>query len=305
MRANTKTIVIVLVLAGIAYWGLFLGGFENLGLLLPGGGGTATLQVQTNDAIGEVVFSPAGASVKVWDKATGDDLGALTEDASNDGKWTSAYAVPIGSVVVVKVADSGNTYYTRQVERKVNAPAAGVDRVSILDPIKMYPRSATSSSDLAGALTTAGTAVTNATGIATGETDILVTLTAASGYTWGGQAYHDYETGKDYLGAFMVWDLTTTTASATITGPWWEHFSIGSHEYWIFKIPQIVNDADLAGDGTYSFTITFNNLAAAVDALDVACYTNAKTEDVMAKTFGTADTGNNSGELWIDIHLNS
>jgi hypothetical protein len=301
MRRNT---ILVLALIGIvAFWGFFLGGFDLLLNQMGGGGGTATLQVQTNDGITESVFSPAGAAVKVWDKATGEFLGPLTEDASNDGKWTSAFAVPVKSIIVVHVTDSGNTFYTRQVERIVHAPQAGVDRVSILDPINVWPRSATASDDLAGSLTTAGTAVTNATGIASGETDILVTLTASSAKAWGGQAYYDYEAKKEYIGAFMVWDLTTTTASATITGPYWEHFSIGSHEYWIFKIPQIINDDDIAGDGTYSFTLTFNNLAAAADSLDVACYTNAKLEDVMAKTFGTASTGSGTGELWIDIHL--
>jgi hypothetical protein len=287
------------VLAGVAYWGFFLGGFQQIGLWLGGEQGTATLQVQTNDAIGEVVFSPAGASVKVWDKSTGEYLGPLTEDASNDGKWTSAYAVDINSIIVLKVEDSGNTFYTCQVERMVNPPQAGVDRVSILDPINVNPRSATSGSDISGTLMTAGAEVDNSTNIASGETEIQIMLTVSSGKTWGGQAYYDYEAGDEYIGAFLVFDLTTTTARAVITGPYWEHFSMGSHEYWIFKIPQIVNDADLATDGTYSFTIQFNNLAAAADSLDIDFYTNAVLEDVLATSFGTSD----QGDSWTNIHL--
>ena len=271
----------------------------------PTGDSFVQLRVQTNDALGETVFSPAGASVKVWDKTSGDFLGALTEDSSHDGKWDSAFNVLVGSTVVLKVEDSGSTYYTRQVEQVVPEGASNVDRIGVLDPIEVYPRSATSLSDMTGTLMTAGVEVDNSTGIASGETDIQIILAVASGKTWGGQAYYDYETGKEYIGAFMVFDLTTTTASATITGGvLYANWETGSHEYWVFLLPQIHNDADVAGDGTYDFTITFNNLVAAADALDLGLYTNAKAEDVDAHNFGTNDAGGASaGECWTDIHL--
>jgi hypothetical protein len=266
--------------------------------------GRLKLEVQTDDAIGEAVFSPAGASVKVWD-SDGNWLGAMTEDSSVDGKWTGSFPVALGDIVILKVEDSGNTFYTTQVQREVTQPMTGVDRISILDPIKVYPRSATSASDIVGTMMTAGVEVDNSTGIATGETQLFISLTASSGKVWGGEAYYDYETNKEYLGAFMVFDLTTTTGRCTITGDIWEHFSVGSHEYWIIKLPQIVNDADLPNDGTYTFTITINNLVAATDCIDIHLGANAKVEDVKATSFGTNDAGLAQAEAWIDIHLNS
>lgn len=264
----------------------------------------ANLRVQTDDAIGETVFSPTNGYVKVW-STTGVYLGAMSEDSSHDGKWDGVFPVDVGSSVIIKVGDTDNTYYTNQVVRQVTAPAAGVDRVSILEPILMMPRSATSTSDIVGTIMTAGVEVDNTTGIASGETELLFSLTAASGKAWGGIPYFDYETGKEYLGAFLVFDLTTTTARATITGNVWKHFSIGAHEYWIIKIPQIVNDADLANDGTYSFSVTFNNLVAGSAALDIGLYANAKIEDVLATSFGTNDAGEASAEKWLNIALSS
>ena len=133
MARNTNGILALLIIGVLAFWGFFMGGFDLLfgGF---GGGGNVALRVQTNDAIGEAVFSPSGASVKVWDKATGEFLGALTEDSSNDGKWDSAYNVPVGSIVIVKVVDSGSTFYTRQVERVVPPGASGVDRIGVDTP---------------------------------------------------------------------------------------------------------------------------------------------------------------------------
>jgi hypothetical protein len=267
------------------------------------GGQEVALRVQTNDAITEAVFSPAGASVKVWNKATGVFLGALAEDGSHDGKWDSAFYVPVGTWVTVKVEDSGSTFHTRVVDRQVMPGASGVDRISVLLPIDVYPRSATDSSDLAGAMFVSGSEITNATGIASGTSDIVVMLTASSSKTYGGQAYTDPENPEDYyIGGFMVFALTTTTARATLTGADY-HFAIGSTEYWIYCFGQITNDDDDDTDGTITFHITFNNIAAAADALDVDCYDNAKLENVLAGSFGTSDTSGGVGELWIDIHL--
>jgi len=264
-----------------------------------------TLQVQTNDGIGEAVFSPTNAYVKVWDKATGIFLGALSEDSTFDGKWASAFTVPVFTTIVLKVGDTSSTYYTTQVERIVGPAAVGVDRISVLDPIDVYPRSATSASDIVGTIMTSGVEVDNSTGIASGETELDFSLTAASGKAWGGIGYWDYETGKEYIGAFLVFDLTTTTARATITGNIWQHFSIGSHEYWIIRLPQIVNDADLANDGTYTFSVTFNNLVAGSAALDIHLGVNAKLEDVLATSFGTNDAGESAAEAWLNIALSS
>jgi hypothetical protein len=266
-------------------------------------GGDVALRVQTNDGITETVFSPAGASVKVWNKATGEFLGALTEDSTHDGKWDSAFYVPVGTWLTIKVADSGSTYHTRVVDRQAMPGVSGVDRISVLAPIDVYPRSATDSADIEGAMFVSGSEITNATGIASGVSDIVVMLTASASKTYGGQAYTDPENPEDYyIGGFMVFDLTTTTARATLTG-YDYHFSIGSHEYWIYCFGQITNDDDDDTDGTLTFHVSFNNIAAAADALDVALYDNAVLEDVLAGSFGTADTGSGTGELWVDIHL--
>lgn len=295
---NILILALVLFIAGATYpqWATFLP--WNVNLPTP----EVTLQVQTDSKGAEAVFSPAGGSVKCWTKS-GVWLGAMSEDASIDGKWTSAWSVPVYTTVIIKVEDSASTFYTTQVERVVGPAAAGVDRVSILDPIEIPARSATSASDLVGTIMTAGVEVDNSTGIATGETEMEFTLTAASGKAWGGMPYFDYEVGKEYVGAFIVFDLTTTTARATITGNIWQHFSVGSHEYWIIRIPQIFNDADLTGDGSYSFSVTFNNLVAAASSLTIGAYQNAKLEDVLATSFGTNDAGYQEAELWQTISL--
>ena len=290
----------MIVLAGICYWGFFLGGFS----MLPGGDqGLVTLQVQTDNAATEAVFSPAGASVKCWDKATGAWLGSLSEDTTHNGKWDSAFAVEVGSIVVLKVEDSAHGFYLNQVERTVKQPAAGVDRISILDPIMMWPRSVNSDDDFTGTLMTAGVEVTNATNIAAGETDITISITVPSNKAWGGIDYYDYETQQEYIGGFLVFDLVTTTASAVITGPIAYHYAMGSHEYWIIKVGQVTNDGDLSGDGTWYCTVKFNNLVAAADCLDVEAYTNATLSAALARSFGTNQAGYQQDEAWMLIHL--
>jgi hypothetical protein len=296
---NVLIVALVLFIAGATYpqWGALLP--WNINPPTP----EVTLQVQTDNKGAETVFSPTNGYVKCWTKS-GEWLGAMSEDSSVDGKWTSAWSVPVFTTVVIKVGDTDNGFYVTQVDRIVGPAAAGVDRVSILDPIEVTSRSATSYSDIVGTIMTAGVEVDNTTGIVSGETELEFSLTVASGKGWGGQAYYDYETGKEYIGAFLVFDLLTTTARATITGNIWEHFSVGSHEYWIIKLPQIFNDADLTGDGTYSFSVTINNLVAGDNSLDIQLYTNAKLEDVMATSFGTDDAGQvTSGECWTDIQL--
>jgi hypothetical protein len=300
MRISGRTLLIVIVLGGILYWGFFLGGFNALG---PGTGEQVTLQVQTNNAYTEAVFSPAGASVKVWDTATGAFLGPLAEDSTHDGKWDSAFSVPVGTIVALKVEDSAHGFYLNQVERIVGSPAAGVDRIAILDPIDMKPRSVNSDDDFVGTMMTAGVEVDNSTGIASGETDILISITAPSNKAWGGIDYHCYETGYDYVGGFLVFDLTTTTARATITGPIAYHWQIGSHEYWVIKVGQIDNDGDISGDGTWTTTIRFNNLVAAASSLEVGAYTNSTIESLLATDFGTSQTGYQQAELWRTITL--
>jgi hypothetical protein len=300
MRISGKTLLIVIVLGGVLYWGVFLGGFS---ILNTGDGQMVTLQVQTNNAYTEAVFSPAGGSMKCWDKATGAFLGPLTEDSSHDGKWDSAFTVPVGSIIVLKVEDSASTFYLQQVERTVKPPAAGVDRISILDAINMYPRSAIEASDIVGTLMTAGVEVDNSTGIASGETDILISLTASSGKSWGGIDYYDYESGKEYCGGFIVIDLTTTTARATISGPIAYHWQIGSHEYWVIKVGQIHNDDDISGDGTWTTTIEINNLVAAAAAIDIGLYTNSTVESLLATDFGTSCSGETAAEAWLNIAL--
>lgn len=294
-----------IIVVAFFVWLIFFGGLSFILSFLPHSVQYVKLQLQTNDGIAETVFSPAGASVKVWDRDTGSYLGALSEDTSHDGKWDGAFPVLVGSWVLVKVADSGSTYYTNVFERLVPPGEVGVERIGILDPVDVYPRSATSASDLTGTMMTAGAEVDNSTGIATSETEIEFSLTAASGKAWGGHAYTDPESGDTYIGAFIVFDLTTTTARATITGSnVWNHWSVGSHEYWVFTVPQVINDDDISTDGTYHFTVTFNNLVAAADALDIGAYVNAVDEDVKATSFGTNDAGLAQAEAWIDIHLN-
>lgn len=273
-----------------------------------------------SDGLTDLAFTPAGSTAKfyVWPygaTAPYTDTVPLVFIAAGtetpDGTYTSTGAtVAVGTWVLVYIADSGNTYYTASVIRQVK-PLYGYATVSYLDPIKVYPRSATgaagygqTSGDKTASIMTNGALVTNATGVATGATTMQVNLAITSAKSWGSAGYVDPTTGYWYNPGFIIFDLDKTTARATIdttTNMIW-HGVIGVHEYWCFNVGQQVNDADVATDGIYSFNIQFTNQAAAADVLTIGFYTARRPSLIQQGSFGTTDLV--KAENLYQIHLN-
>jgi len=257
------------------------------------------ISVAISDGLTDAAFTPSGATCKFYQWPYGaaqpsGDVAALificTGTESPDGTFTSTGATClVGSYVLCYIQDSGNTYYTASIIRQVK-PVYGFATTSYLDPIKVYPRSATSSADKTATIMTAGALVTNATNIAAGITTQLVTLTIASAKSWGSAGYLEPTTGYYYTGGFIVYDLDRTTARAELTGgPLISHFVMGVHEYWVYLAGQTVNNANIATDGAWTMTITYNNMAAAADVMTLGFYTSRRLSLINQASFGTSD----------------
>lgn len=305
--------IVIVVLVVIAYaWPL-------LSPILPGPtGAQVTLMVNGQDANDDSAFTPAGASVKmyVWpyggltpaqvtngfktDIPALALIGAGTE--TPDGEYSTSATTAEGSFVYVYITDSGNTYYTCGVVRKVPfVVGEGISREAILDPITVYPRSATPSSDTAILITTGGVEKDNTTNMADGDYNVQIAIT--SGKAYGSAGYIDPATGYSYLPAHLVFDLTITTARMSLTGgPLFWHGQIGSNEYWCYEIGQSLNDADITGDGLWQMDATLDVTTTAADVLDIYWVSGgARYSGVVLGSFGTKDY--EKADNMLDVHL--
>ena len=94
-----------------------------------------------------------------------------------------------------------------------------------------------------------------------------------------------------------ILDADISTARCTVTGSniiW--HDSIGTHEYWVFRIPQFINDGDISDDGSYSFTFTMDITVGADDAMDIGYFVQRRPSQIQQASFGT-DYENNDDNL--------
>jgi hypothetical protein len=266
-------------------------------------GNNALYRVGLTDAATGDVVSPAGISVKffAWPfgalQPSAELSGPLTQigvgTETPDGVFTANMAYKIGSYVLVYITDSGDTYYSTSVVRQIPA-LTGSNTISDLEGIEVAPKSATSYSDIVFSIQTSGALVTNATGIASGITTMLVTATVADSKSWG-TSYLDPTTGYYYYGGLIVFDLTQTTARATIDGgPLIWNGVIGSHQYWVYDTGAIIHKTSVTTgpySGTWQMTLSFDNIAAAASALTVSAWPKgARMSNIHAASFGTAYT---------------
>lgn len=277
-------------------------------------GGEVTLMVQVVDGISDAVFSPADASVNYYRPTDPADVNKVGVDIepmaligagseSPDGEFTSSATGIEGEWVYIYT--SGTNYYTKGVWRQVPYVLhQGITTEAVLESIKVYPNTGPLAADVSLLITTGGVEKDNSTNFPTGVNDYRIEITATSAYAFGNEGYIDPETGYWYQGGFLVFDLDLTTARGEITSSdllpgALGHFTISSHEYWVFHVGQVVNDDDISGDGTKIITLTLDNQVAAANCLDIGIYVSRRPSYISSASFGT----NYEADSLTDVHF--
>jgi hypothetical protein len=275
-------------------------------------GGQVTLMVNLIDADDGSAVSPAGISVNFYEWTYGagipnDNIEPLTAigpaTETPDGEFTSSATTAEGSWVYVFIEDSGDTFYTTAAIRQVPfVLQQGISREAILDPIEVNPRTATSSDDVSIMVTSAGAEIDNSSAWAFGANDITVDVTASSGVSWGANRYIDPATGYLYYGGLLIFEYDLSTLRVVNTGgALLNTIEYGTTTYYIYEVGAILNDADVAGDGTWTTSISYDCTVGANNALDVHLIPFRRADQVNSASFGTSDTHYQTDDNMIDI----
>ncbi len=259
------------------------------------------------DGCTDAVFSPADASVKIYDphgltSMPAADVPAFdlidTLSETPDGEFTATRALPVGAWIYVYA--TGTNWYTAGWFLQVNPLGPGTSGEAIAETLKMYENSGTITADISGMLVSGGVEIDgdDATNNVTfGSASYRLDLTAAENYAFAYNDYVDPTTGYLYKGTIVVLDLDLTTARCTVTGASiFEHFTIGTHEYWVLSVPQFWNDAEYSDDGTYSLHFTIDVSVGADDAMDIGYHVARRPSQIKQASFGT-DYENNDDKL--------
>ena len=206
-----------------------------------------------------------------------------------DGEFTGTIALPVGMWVYLYVTETNafnfGGFYQIQPLR------AGTTGESEPILVQIVYNSGTLANDMSAMLVSGGVEVDGqeaTTNCSFGAASYRLDLTVAENYGFASANYVDPATGYLYQGGFVVLDLTTTTARCTVTGAGIiDHFSIGSHEYWVFDLPQFINDADITDDGTISISFMMDVTVGADDAMDVGYYDARRPSQISQASFGT------------------
>lgn len=313
-RTKLGSILLVLLLVGTGVVAAEYFGFIDLNPTwppqLPGNDGKPVFKVV--DGISDAAFSPADASVKIYDPgavmsmpsanvAPFDFIDTCSE--TPDGEFTSTASVLIGKTIYVYI--SGTNYYTVGYFVTVPDLAAGTSGECESVTLKIYPNSGTIGNDISAMFISAGAEVDSGTGnnVTFGSASYRLDLTAADGYAFGNNNYVDPETGYLYVGTFVVLSLDLSTARATITSPHTlHHYTISSVEYWVMGVPggQIINDDDVDDDGTVSLDMTIDVTVGADGALDIEFYTVRRVDQILQGSFGTSYENDDIDDLHLE-----
>jgi hypothetical protein len=260
----------------------------------------------TNTAT-DAAFS-AAPSVKLYDAGgltampTSDLPGPMdyldTLAETPDGEFTGTMSLPVGMWVYLYATDTNA--WTFGGFYKIPGPREGTTGEAKPIQVRVAYNSGTITSDISGMLVSAGAEVDgqDATNNVTfGSASYRLDLTVAENYGFAGTTYIDPATGYLYEGGIVVLDLDLTTARCTVTGAnIINHFTISSHEYWVLRVAQFINDADIDDDGTYSLSFTIDVSVGADDAMDVGYFYTRRPSQISQASFGT-DAENNDDNL--------
>lgn len=206
-----------------------------------------------------------------------------------DGEFTATISLPIGMWIYLYVTETNafnfGGFYQVQPLR------AGTTGESIPISLQIAYNSGTLANDMSAMLVSGGVEVDgqDATANVTfGASSYRLDMTVAEGYGFASKNYVDPATGYFYRGGFIVLDLDLTTARCTVTGSnIFEHFTIGTHEYWAIGFDQFINDAQVEDDGTYGTSVTIDVSVGADDAMDLGYYDARRPSQIKQASFGT------------------
>lgn len=296
-------ILVILVGAFVTYpmWSPFLAP------VIPPTGGDAIPVFKITNIATDAAFS-AAPTVKIYDAGgltsmpTSDLPGPMdyldTLSETPDGEFTATIALPVGMWIYLYATDTNAWNFGGFYQ--VPPLRAGTTGESEPIIVRVAYNSGTITSDISGMLVSGGVEVDgqDATNNVTfGAASYRLDLTVAANYGFAGTTYIDPATGYLYEGGIVVLDLDLTTARCTVTGSGIiNHFTISSHEYWVFRLPQFINDNDIDDDGTYSLSFTIDVTVGADDAMDVGYFYTRRPSQISQASFGT-DAENNDDNL--------
>jgi hypothetical protein len=160
----------------------------------------------------------------------------------------------------------------------------------------MYPRSAESADDIAVTVRNqAGTTISNASAVATGEQTWTFLFSVTANKAWGSEGYTDPETGYTYTGSVLVFRFQTAAGYSTQTLEGYSRHipGAGGYEYYVYNLPHMSNDGDVTGDESFTFSVTLNIIDGGSndDDLDIGLFPEPRSDQMVAGYFGEAFPG--------------
>lgn len=226
----------------------------------------------------------ASADIYIYD-AQGNYVEKITTDTDGVGQSVGEYNT--GQVIYVQAKKSG--YYTTPLQQFViptNVPAehtvVSIGKVSLLK--------ITTSVTLSGTNGTGYSLSNNAqlNGSEAVSLNLLISgLDSDTGYG-APSDYTDKESGIEYKGGVIL-VIKLSNTKVTPETDWDYGGTVGTDRYFVYFLPNVVDDSDVATDGTLSVNIMLRFSTTGTCTLNIYIYDNIRISAIESLSFGTAD----------------
>lgn len=230
----------------------------------------------------------SSASIKIYTYEFGDYVLQEIITTGADGSGTSIKEYEPGTVLYIQGTASG--YYTTAL-KSFTVRGAPAERATVyLGSVKMLAIS--SSVSLTGQADT--TALSDDGTVSTSDDAVTVSLiisglTPNKGYG-APEDYPNVDNGKWYKGGIILVVKINSSIAKPAVGSYNDYKTgIDNYMYFIFYLPNVVDDFDDPNDGILSVQFTLEFSATGSIKIEFAIYDALLTDAINALSFGTAD----------------
>jgi len=290
LESGTKKAIAAICLIGILTWGVGFGGFQQIAQFFQkwtGGGQLGPFE----NVVFYSKYAMSGSNADInWNIY--DENGTFIESATaSSGQVTIGTMLRGGQTIIIQAvandpSDGVDPYLSPPI--KVTVPMAEAGDTVSLGTFYVYD---VSTAPTLSATDQDGNSVADATlnYINTTDTAVRVSITGVDEDTvFGlGEIIEYLETGDHYDGLFLVWKGTVAQEFTDV-----DYFhSDPSNVYYVWRLGQIVNDADVPGDGSLTVSITVNGGFTADSSVTITivdmCKVQADGEPVWSALFSS------------------
>ena len=259
----------------------------------------ATEYVYFSGIVVDAISRDAVGSATVKVKLPDGQIVSYTSD-STDGTFTSNLQVLEGSKLIFQVEKSG--YYTAVIEREIPTGDWSERDTADIGILEVYDISGSNSMSIRDQ---DGNAITSTSAYNVTESGTDMTLNVLFSIneddSAAGNSYTDIKSGDVYLGPMIVIKITDIT-NLTVDFSYDKLVTIGTTYYFIIYVERVIDDSDVANDGSLSMSLAFTVLETSENSSDVlSIYFYDEVQDIQleAGNFGTALASVTGIDIWV------